>query len=198
MVEIRKAKPDMSGLAVKIRVSGFQDAKIWLNSMLHKGVLKCASCAKAARSIWWNDQAEWYAQCDDHRDEREQWTGSTRWGSNVLDVAVIPGVAEAWIAWIEQVLPLDREKIKLYNYDRTDWYALLADDYWQNETREWLRGGPEFGWEIIVKPLKDGQFAYDMQQVGPGVTICHGLFAPYETVAAAVQDARARLERSEL
>lgn len=104
---------DKDGLALRMRVATFHQMKNFVERAVRAGVVVCISperqdiCANPATLIFWQDQAEWYPCCPEH-DPRDysylggfdggQWTGSTRFYSHVLDLCVIPGKAEAWLA----------------------------------------------------------------------------------------------------
>lgn len=191
---MEKVKPDMSGVRVVIRVNGFYDAKSWIYRMVQDGVAKCASCDKPAVSVFWQDQAEWYCECEEHATISDMWTGSTHWNPSVFTKTVIPELLEDWLVTLTDD---ERSKIQFENYDKTDWYAMLADRYFVNDHREVLKGTDDFGWKIAVFPLKDGQYAYNLDHQMGHTTWGYGLFAPYESIEAAVEDGRRRIEQGD-
>lgn len=177
------------GLKIIIQVEGFANAKSWMYDLIRAGVVTCSSCDKPATRIWWNDAAEWYFECGEHYTTAPMWTGSTRWNPSSFSKEVIPGLVQNWIA----TLPAeDQKRIRLEEYDATDYYSMLIDDHHDHEQEIVISGNAEWGTVVVVYPLKDGRFAYDVELRKPRCTYSDGLFAPFESVDAAVADARAR------
>src|SRR5690606_24453918 len=128
-----------------VQVDGFWDAKDWMYRILRAGIATCSSCDKLAVRIFWVDAAEWYYECSEHYTDHEMWVGHTRWNPRVFDKRVIPELAQAWIDTLEAD---ERAKVRLEEYDATDWYSQLADGYWKNPDDVILRGNERGGMKV--------------------------------------------------
>jgi hypothetical protein len=184
--------PRIEATRILIQVDGFGDAKRWMYRLLHAGIATCSRCEKPATHIFWNDAAEWYFECEEHYDSREQWTGSTRWDPFLLSKRVIPDKAQDWYLTLE---PDEQRRIRFQDYDATDWYAWLTEDYWKNEDVELLAGRPENGTFIQIFPLKNGQFAYELSRRSVIYGYYQGLVAPFDSREAALEAAQKSLAR---
>jgi len=145
------------GYELIIEVNGFSDARGWINRLVRAGVAKCTLCANAATHVSWTDQAEWYPHCEDHRDDGEQWTGSTRWNPSSFGINVLKDAARAWFDTLE---PFERHKIRFSEYDATDYYSLMTD----TETRHYLIGSPDEWHKVFadVTLLTTGEYVYQV------------------------------------
>lgn len=177
------------GLKIIIKVNGFAHAKSWMYDLIRAGVATCSSCDKPATRIWWNDAAEWYFECGEHYTDAPMWSGSTRWNPRSFSKEVIPGLVQNWIASLPEE---DQKRIQLKEYDATDYYSMLVDDHYDHKQETIIRGNEDWGTKVVVYPLKDGRFAYDVKQYSPGRCYTEGLFAPFDSADAAVADARVR------
>lgn len=174
-----------------IRVSGFHDAKDWMYRILRAGIATCSSCDQIASRIYWQDQAEWYFECGDHYTPHDMWSGHTRWNPSVFSKRVDPEKARAWIATLE---PDERDRIRLQEYDATDWYSWIVEDDWKNPDEVVLRGTPEWGIKVQLHPLKNGQYAYHLESYSPGYAYKQELKAPFDSRDAALIVARAEVK----
>lgn len=179
-----------TGILIKRPVRSFQALRSFIRQCINAKVARCDSCDKAAIRVWFNDPAEWYLQCEDHADYREQFSGTTRFTPHICHV---PAIKERVQVWYEELLTDEREGISLEDYDATDYYALLPDDLKPKE-RYWLIGGESGGWELELWELINGQFAYKLTwaRAGGGRRWDYGLTAPFDTLeaarAAAIED----------
>ncbi len=113
-------KPD--GLTLGRFAPDLEQMKAFLYRCLEAGILPCTSperteqCDAPARSIWWQDGAEWYPCCDAHRPQGEEWTGSTRFQPGWLQLVVIADKAEAWLATLTSE---EQGSIELERYVRS-------------------------------------------------------------------------------
>lgn len=182
------------GLKIIIKVDGFQDAKQWMYRLVRAGVATCSSCDKPATHIWWNDAAEWYFECGEHYTDAPMWGGSTRWNPTSFSKRVIPDLVHGWVTSLSAE---ERKNIWLQEYDATDYYKLLTDDSYKTKQATVLRGSRDFGTSVVVLPLKDGRFAYEIENRA-GDSFCHtdGLYAPFASADEAVADARKRVTKA--
>jgi len=179
---------------ILIKVKGFYDAKDWMYRILRAGIATCCECDAPAKRIYWQDQAEWYFQCEAHADYGDMWTGSTRWSGTVLSKRVLPDLAQAWVETLE---PEERKRVKLKEYDATDYHALLPEDYWKDRDEVWLTGDKERGWGTYVRllPMTTGHFGYEITNCSPGFSFGHALKAPFDSRDEALEAARKEIER---
>jgi hypothetical protein len=187
MAETIQPIPSIEATRILIKVDGFRDAKRWLYRLLHAGIATCSTCDKPAVYIFWNDAAEWYFECEDHYDPREQWTGSTHWNPSLFSKRVILDKAQEWYLSLE---PEEQRNIRFETYDATNWDEWLIQDHWKNPDVELLHGSPENGTFVQLYPLKNGQFAYEISQRSASYAYYHGLVAPFNTRELAIEAAR--------
>lgn len=173
-----------------IRVDGFHDAKDWMYRVLRAGIATCSSCDKPAGRIYWQDQAEWYFECDDHYTPHGMWSGHTRWNPEVFSKRVIPELAQAWIATLD---PDERQRVRLKEYDATDWYSWIVEGDWKNPDEIILRGTESHGTKVRLRPLKNGQYAYQIENFSYSYSYMHELIAPFDSRDAAIEAAKARV-----
>lgn len=172
---------------IVIRVDGFQDARHWMYRIMRAGIATCSSCDKPATHIYWQDQAEWYFECNDHYTAAPMWSGHTRWSPDEFSKRVIPERAKAWIAQLE---PDEQQRVRLEEYNATNWYDWIVDDDWRNPDTVVLRGTIEWGTAARIRPLKNGQFAYQIEQYSPGYSYMQDLHAPFDSREDALTHAR--------
>ena len=177
---------------VLIKVNGFYDAKNWMYRILQAGIATCSSCDKPANRIHWVDRAEWYFECDEHWSGGDMWVGHTGWNPSVLSKRVIPELASAWVKGLP---PIERKLVRLKEYDATDWYEWLTDDEWKNPDEIILNGTPEWGAKVKLRPLKNGQYAYQISTYSPGYSYTKELIAPFDTREDALNAAKAQVEQ---
>lgn len=179
---------------ILIKVNGFYDAKDWMYRILRAGIATCSECDKPAKRIYWQDQAEWYFQCEDHADYGDMWTGSTRWSGTIFSKRVFPELAQAWMETLE---PDERKRVKLKEYDATDYYSLLPDDHWRNADEVWLAGDKERRWGTYVRlyPMTTGHYAYEITFCSPGYSYTKSLHAPFDGRDEALEAARKETEK---
>lgn len=169
------------GLALEIGVKGFGDARLQLNTLIRARIVKCALCSKPATHVYWQDQAEWYEHCEDHRSYDEQWTGSTRWGSPVLSVAVIPDAARTWLAGLPEA---ERALYTLDAYDNRNLYDLMPEwgtrdpevhTFTANEAQ------PDWHTKVEIQRLTTGEFAYEIHTQQGNYGRYYGLVGTFDT-----------------
>lgn len=100
----------MTQYGLEIKVTGFADARRWMYRLIDLGIVKCDSCDNPAVAVFWQDKAEWYLQCSEHRDYGQQWTGSTNYFPLPLYLPVIGDVAREWY---DTLNPDDKAKVTL-------------------------------------------------------------------------------------
>jgi hypothetical protein len=184
------------GRALSVHVKSFQDAQTQLNILIRAGIVKCTGghCHNPATHVYWQDQAEWYEHCEEHRDYGPQWTGSTRWSSSVLSVAVLPQAAQAWLAGLPEA---ERQRYQLDAYDARDLYSLLPE--WRTRKPETHRFAddetrPDWYTEIEIQALTTGEFAYGIhiQQGNHGRSF--GLVGTFDSALEALTYAQSQDE----
>lgn len=177
------------GLKAIIRVNGFDDARDWLYLLIRAGVAQCAACNKPATHVFWQDQAEWYCFCEEHRETGDQWTGSTRWNPHSFSKIVIPGKAQEWVKTLK---PQDRKLIKLREFDATDYYALLGEDHWKDDgTRVLLAGSETVGRRVIAYQIPEcNQWVYEIEHYSPGYVSTQSLTGIFDSVEACIEHAK--------
>ncbi len=180
------------GKSLVIQVRGFNDAKLWIDRCVRAGIVKCAggNCWNAATHTFWQDRAEWYCLCESHREHGQQWTGSTHWNPSSFSLAVLPDKIDAWLSQLE---PQYRKFFSIEDYDATDWYSLMSDDYFAKH--HYITGDDKIGgWRASVYSLRDGGFCYELEHVGgtPRMRMMtsYGFFGDFDTVEACLADAR--------
>ncbi len=152
------------GYRAIVRVRGFSDARVWIYRMISDRIVKCGECDQPAIHVFWQDQAEWYCRCDQHREYGQQWTGSTRWNPSLLSLNVLKDPAEEWH---KHLAPSESKLIKFRSYDATNYYDLLCKDHWKNPLRHYLVGAEhQEGWQVYVDimPLTNGEFVYEIHK----------------------------------
>jgi len=91
------------GLTLIVSINDFNVMRAFMNRAMMAGIVRCVApgradlCDSAATHYFWQDAAEWYPCCDEHRESGPQWTGSTRFSPHDLEISVIRDLAEAWI-----------------------------------------------------------------------------------------------------
>lgn len=184
-------------LAVVVRVCGFHDAKRWAYNLIREGMVKCegGKCDNPATHISWQDQAEWYALCNEHRMSGDMWTGSTRWNPREIRLTVLPSIAHKWY---DELDPETKKKVKLEEYDATNYYELL--DKGVEPIITTIQGEEDAGWrvDVQVRALTNGQFVYDITRYR-GMTI-HGeaIIGMFVSAEDALLAARADYSRGKL
>lgn len=179
------------GKSITIQVHGFNDARAWISRCVSAGIVKCTggNCWNAATHTFWQDQAEFYHLCEQHREHGQQWTGSTRWNPSEFSLAVLPDKVDAWLSSLDPDL---RQKVTLEDYDATNWYALLSKDAAQ--IHYFIGNDAQGGWRAYVRPLKVGGFCYELEHCfGPfnfRTITGFGFFGDFPTVEACLADAR--------
>lgn len=155
------------GIALNMRVSNFYDAKRALDFAVSEGIVRCDSCGQPATCIHWIDQAEYYFQCEAHRDYRQQWVGHTHWTGNSVS---IPLIVEKAQAWYDMLADDEKEVYDLENYDATNYHALIEGDGYLEAERFDLCGTEDARYHVYAKlyPLVNGQFAYEIVREMPG------------------------------
>ena len=193
--------PEM-GLEILVRVNGFHDAKDWMYRLVRAHIVRCTSpmrstyCDHPATRIFWQDRAEWYPCCDAHWVGGDMWTGSTRWNPDVLSMLVLPEPARAWVAALPEA---ERPLVRLHEYDRTDYYALLKPG--EEPKRIYLVGtnGAWFEKFVNIHALTDGRFAYEIVQQwssqGSGTSHFYGLVGGFQTADEARRAAEKESKR---
>jgi hypothetical protein len=180
------------GKQLIILVRGFHDAQMWINRCTDARIVKCAGgdCWHAATHVFWQDRAEWYPLCDDHRDYGQQWSGSTRWEPSEFSLAVLPDKIDAWLT--TQGNELELGILRVEDYDATNWYALMNDDL--PESHYFIGDDERGGWRAYVHRLKAGGYCYELEHVFGSFNfrVCtgYGHFGDFETVEACIADAR--------
>lgn len=170
------------GLRVVMRVSGFDDAKRWIYRMIDGGVVKChgGNCDEPATHVHWQDRAEWYPLCEEHREYGEMWTGSTGWNPSVFGINVLP-IAREWFARLDRD-PLPQ--VRFEEYDKTDYYALLDSNEPQRVKIS------RFIW-VHVRQLTDNRYVYAIEQsIGNHTIINYGLVGAFPSACSAVKAAK--------
>lgn len=182
------------GYRAIIDVDGFHDAKAWIYRCVRAGIVKCSSCDSPANHVWWNDAAEWYPECNQHRESGEQWTGSTRWNPSSFSLNVLLHPAKEWL---KTLTAEEREGVRIIRYDATDYYELMTDD-WSDRTEHYFRGDAQFeGFRLWcrVYPLTNGEFCYELNSGhlyrAGGTSWGYGIRGSWETEALAIAAARA-------
>jgi len=172
-------------------VNGFHHAKAIIYNLIREGIVKCGQCDQSATHVFWQDQAEWYCRCDAHREHGQMWTGHTRWNPSSFGLNVIPEKARAWL---EANYP-DVPEYRLSEYDATDYYKLMPDDYKPSE-RVWFKGSPDEWFKLYTDlyALKDGSFAYTVTREwthgASGTSYQGALTGGFDTRDAAIEAAR--------
>jgi hypothetical protein len=172
-------------------VHGFSDAKMWIYRMIRAGIVKCGQCDQAATNIFWQDAAEWYCRCEDHREQGDMWTGSTRWNPSSFGINVIQ--AEA-LGWLETLEADEREKVTLEQFDATNYWSLIERD---ESICHYLKGSAEEdGAKLYVNiyPLKTGEYAYTISSAwlhgGSGTCYTGAITGAWPTESEALEAAR--------
>lgn len=183
-----------TGYRAVIDVDGFHDAKRWIYDMIRAGIVKCGQCSEPATHVFWQDRAEWYCRCDQHREYGDQWTGSTRWNPTSFDINVRLAAALLWRNHLE---PDERAKVRIIKYDATDYYALMSDD-WSLKTEHYFVGSnKEYGWSIraVITPLTNGEYVYELHRdymtEHSGTMHAYGVRGAWESEALALDAAKA-------
>jgi hypothetical protein len=174
---------------------GFDGARLKMFQLIQDGIVKCGQCDCPATHIFFQDQAEFYIRCDQHREYGPQWTGSTRWNPTVFSLNVLKDKAEDWLS----LLPSDqRKKYKIRSFDATNYYDLLTEDYWKNPIRHYLAGAErQEGWQVYVDimPLKNGEFVYEIHKgfyhAHGGTGYTYAIEGAWPTEAEALEAAKA-------
>ena len=173
---------------IVIKVNGFHDAKDWMYRILRAGITTCSSCDKTAVRIWWNDAAEWYYECGDHYTDKPMWGGHTRWRPDYFDKRVFPDLARAWVATLP---PEEQACIRFREYDATDYYSLLTEDYWKEPLEVQLSGDrDDWGWFVRVLPLRTGDYVYELEHKSPNYSHMYGLVGAFASVDEAIAAAK--------
>lgn len=184
------------GLAFTVPVNGFQDARAQLYTLIQARIVKCTGghCNNPATHVYWQDQAEWYEHCEDHRDYGPQWTGSTRWRSSALSVAVLPEAAKTWLAGLPEE---ERQRYQVESYDNRDLYSLLPE--WGTRKPEIHRFAddetrPEWYTEIEIQTLTTGEFAYEIHLQQGHHGSYYGLVGTFDSALEALTHAQSQNE----
>lgn len=182
------------GKSLIIQVRGFNEAKNWIDRCVRDGIVKCGggNCWHAATHVFWQDRAEWYPLCEDHREYGQQWTGSTGWNPSSFSLAVLPDKIDAWMEALE---PQYRKYMRVEDYDATNWYGLMSDDYFAKH--HYIIGDEKTGgWRASVHSLKAGGYCYELERVRGTIYTrwidSFGFFGDFPTVEACLADARER------
>lgn len=177
------------------KVRGFDDARSWIRRLISDGIVKCGQCDQPATNTFFQDQAEWYVRCEQHREQGQQWTGSTRWSPSSFGINVLKDPAEAWLSHLSFD---ERKQFKLISFDATSYWDMLAEDYWEGKSRHYFQGAQnQDGWQVyvVLYPLNNGEFAYQLHKdwVSPngGTGYGYGLKGAWPTEAAAIEAAKA-------
>lgn len=177
------------------RVRGFDDARRWIYDLIGAGIVKCGQCSNPATHVFWQDQAEWYCRCDQHREYGSQWTGSTRWNPSSFGLNVLKDKTDDWLS----LQSFDqRKRFKLQSYDATPYWDLLTEDYWKHDVRHYLVGerGKD-GWSVYVRimPFVTGEYGYQIHKDWTSPNGGHGqgylLKGAWPTEEAALEAAKA-------
>lgn len=184
----------VQGKSLTIQVRGFNEAKQWIDRCVRDGIVKCGggSCWHAATHTFWQDCAEWYPLCEDHRDYGQQWTGSTGWNPSSFSLPVLSDKIDTWLNTLE---PQYRKFMRVEDYDATDWYSLMTDD--DLPEHHYITGNEQVGgWRASISKLKAGGFCYELEHVtgSPRARYFNscGFFGDFPTVEACLADARER------
>ncbi len=183
------------GYELIIKVNGFDDARRWIYALIEQRIVKCGQCDQPATHVFWQDQAEWYCRCGEHREHGQQWTGSTSWRPVSFGLNVIKDTAADWLDKRDESI---RKRVKLVEYDATDYYALMYDDF--RRECHYLVGGEGVDGafkRVDVYPLKNGEYAYEItkghQHQHGGSSWSYGVRGAWETEALALDAAKAAL-----
>lgn len=177
-----------------IQVKGFHDAKNWIYRLVQDGVAKCAECEKPAVGVFWNDAAEWYCECAQHRTQGQMWGGHTRWNPRSFSKILVFDKAKAWY---DALPPDEKKRVKLIEFDATDWWGLLVD-YSEPVQIHYFLKKDNFAHFARILALKDGRFAYETRREWGGDMVrtshCDELKAPFDSIELAIEAARMELE----
>lgn len=72
------------------RFPDFHAKAAFLTACVRDDLCQCDSCDNRATHIFWQDEAEYYYLCEDHRTHEQQWTGSTRGSSSFAFATTLP------------------------------------------------------------------------------------------------------------
>ena len=181
------------GYEIVIEVDGFDDARRWIYRCIDAGIVKCGQCDNPATHVFWQDRAEWYCRCGNHREYGDQWTGSTRWNPASFGLNVLLDAAKTWYAALPDE---DRAKVKRRKYDATDYYAHMVKD-WNARTEHYFRGSAsEMGYRLyaVVTPLTNGEYVYELHNdhmhAAGGFMRAYGVYGAWSSAEEAVEAAR--------
>ncbi|TXH56112.1 MAG: hypothetical protein E6Q97_07205 [Desulfurellales bacterium] len=190
------------GYRAVIEVDGFYDAKDWIYRCVAAGIVKCSQCDNPATGVWWNDRAEWYCECAQHRSYEPQWSGSTRWNPSSFGLRVFKDPAEAWMKALPEG---ERAKVSLRSFDATDYYSLFVEGYWKDQTYHYFRGDARSeGYRCWCKvyPLTNGEFAYELNSGhlhrAGGTSWGYGIRGAWATEALAIEAAKQEAQKRHL
>lgn len=204
-VPVEKSTETKMGLGLELFVRSFSEMRAFISLCIREGVARCDSCDEPAVRTYWQDKAEWYLQCEAHADYRPQWTGSTRFGAHNLFVPTILDRAKVE-AFVQELDEETRRQVKIEEYDRTNYYALLPEDHkpltdvylpgavvdgetLMEETPYSYQWKQQDGWRLRIWALTDGRFAYDLDREhlheAGGISHGYGLTAPFASAEEA-------------
>ena len=155
-----------TGKRISVKVHGFQEAKRRIYELIKAGVVKChgGNCDQEATHVFWQDRAEWYPLCEEHREYGQMWTGHTDWNPRSFSVNALPAKVDAWYS----VLSPDEKKIISVNeYDATDYYSMLVNPMWKPVDTIYISGDDNSPNRIYVDlhELNNGKIAYKLNRV---------------------------------
>lgn len=171
------------GYEAIVKVNGFQDARHWIQRMVRAGIVECSSCAKPATHVYWQDQAEWYPHCEDHRDSGDQWTGSTHWNPVDFGLTVLPEAAKAWHATLS---PDEADCVTFEEFDATNYWELIQPNV--VPTRHYLEGdeNSHFHLSVDIHLLKNGEYAWTAHKQRGNTGYGYGFFGAWVTETEAL------------
>lgn len=150
---------EQSGRALRTWVSSLHDMRQAIHELMSAELVMCSACDEPAKRIDFQDAAEWYPHCMDHHyGFGEQWTGSTRFRSHNLFIAVFPDKAQAWFD-----APAEKQrKWKIEAYDNRDLYELMPEWGEEKEEKRVFYEDSMTQWTVTLCALTNGEYAYKL------------------------------------
>lgn len=159
------------GRALQTWVGSFDSMKRRLYQLMDAGLVVCSACDQPAKRIDFQDAAEWYPHClDHHYGFGEQWTGSTRFITHYLWVAVFPEKVQPWL---DGLSPEERKRWHLQSYDTRNLYDLIEDGDWGQTRLTYARTDTSEVY-VSLRTLTNGEYAYEIHECWGSGMVHHG------------------------